>query len=112
VLIDVYQAEQMGQELHKQKMNVQTLAFTAAVKQGMATATLEAFTDHRIELWDDPVLTADLHRLRIVERPSGWCLDAPRTSAGHADAAVGLSWLCWPRRAAMSLPGPNSVRCN
>jgi phage terminase large subunit-like protein len=59
--------------------------FTQKSLQMMATACLEAFNDHRIELYEDADLRRDLSRMRVEERPQGFRLTFPRDSLGHGD---------------------------
>lgn len=53
----------------------------------MATATLEAFNDRRVALYEEPNLLRDLHRLRVEERSYGFRLVSPRDEYGHGDMA-------------------------
>ena len=59
--------------------------------QAMATTLIEAFNDHRLELYEEPDLRRDLHRLRVVERSYGFRLESPRDSMGHGDMATAFS---------------------
>lgn len=58
-----------------------------------ALALSEAFRTRAIEIPDDPQLIADLQAVSIRESADGFSfkLTAPRTTAGHADAALALS---------------------
>ena len=53
--------------------------------QRMATTLIEAFNDHRVELFDDTNLRRDLTRFRIEERAYGFRLVSPRDEHGHGD---------------------------
>jgi LmbE family N-acetylglucosaminyl deacetylase len=67
------------------------IGMTGANLQKMATVLLEAFNDHRLELYDEPDLKRDLSRLRIEERPYGFRLTSPRDALGHGDLATAFS---------------------
>jgi hypothetical protein len=90
-LADPYQAAQMCQRLRQKNCRVEEVAFAGKNLTEMASSLVEAFSSRTLDLFPDPRLTDDLRRLRIKESPSGWKLDAPRTSAGHCDAATALS---------------------
>jgi phage terminase large subunit-like protein len=91
VSFDIFQAELMAQRLKRAGCRMHEVSFVGKSAQLMASELLEAFKSRRIALFRDEQLLADLRRLRIVEKPSGWRLDAPRTSAGHSDRAVALA---------------------
>lgn len=59
--------------------------------QAMATVLIEAFTDHRIEMYPLPELHRDLRRLRVEERQYGFRLVAPRDATGHGDLGTAFS---------------------
>jgi len=59
--------------------------------QAIATATLEAFADRRLELFEDPDLRRDLSRLRVEERQYGFRLVSPRDEFGHGDLGNAFS---------------------
>lgn len=58
---------------------------TSTNLQRQATALLESFNDHRLELFVDPDLQRDLQRLRVEERSYGFRLTSPRDEHGHGD---------------------------
>lgn len=88
---DPWQASYLAERL--QKIGIDTLAvpFTAKNLQSMATTTIEAFSERRIELPNDPALLHDLRRLRVVERSFGFRLDCVRDKTGHGDRATALA---------------------
>lgn len=55
--------------------------------QAQATVLIEAFNARRVQLYDEPNLRRDLHRLRVEERPYGFRLVSPRDEHGHGDLA-------------------------
>ena len=57
----------------------------------IATVLLEAFNDHRLELFDEPDLRRDLSRLRVEERQYRFRLTSPRDEYGHGDMASAFS---------------------
>lgn len=59
--------------------------------QRMASALLEAFNDHRLELYDDADLSRDLTRFRVEERANGFRLVSPRDEHGHGDLGTAFS---------------------
>jgi hypothetical protein len=91
IYYDQWQAELMAQRCKARGVRVTEVSFQGKAAQSMATELIESFTSGRIDLYDDPALLRDLRRLRLVERPSGWKLDAPRTSEGHSDRAIALA---------------------
>jgi len=64
---------------------------TGANLQKIATVLIEAFNDHRLELFDDPDLRRDITRLRVEERQYGFRLTSPRDELGHGDMASAFS---------------------
>jgi hypothetical protein len=88
---DVFQAEHMVQTCKRHGIRFQEVSFSGKPAQEMASELIESFSSRRIHLWPHAGLLRDLRRLRIVERPSGWRLDAPRTKEGHCDPAIALS---------------------
>jgi hypothetical protein len=64
---------------------------TSQNMQRLATSLLEAFNDHRIELFEHGDLRRDLVKLRVEERSYGFRLVSPTSSDGsHGDAATAL----------------------
>jgi phage terminase large subunit-like protein len=90
-LFDEWQATLLAQQLRAKGVVMESVAFSGKGAQEMAAATVEAFSERRIQLFPADGLIADLRSLSIVSSPAGWRLSAPRTQAGHADRAVALS---------------------
>lgn len=88
---DPYQAELLAQDVRQYGVWLEPVNFAGAAMMEMASALIEAFTSHNIDLFHDEALLGDLRRLRIEERPAGWRLTAERTAAGHCDRATGLA---------------------
>ena len=95
VACDPWQAALLIQRLQSRGVPMEAVPFSGPNLSAMASATLDAFTQRTLELYDDPALLADLRALRIVERTQGIRLESPRVSAGsgtrHGDAATALS---------------------
>lgn len=89
--LDPYQGHLMEQQLKAASIRTELVSFVGNTLHDMATVVLEVFRDRRIELYRHEGLLADLRRLRIIERPQGFRLDAPRTRSGHVDAATALT---------------------
>jgi phage terminase large subunit-like protein len=98
VAFDIYQAELMRQQLNRQGVAMVEVGFSGKAAMEMASELIESFASHRIALYDDVELLADLRRLRIIERPGGWRLDAPRTASNHCDRGIGLAMALWGSR--------------
>jgi phage terminase large subunit-like protein len=64
---------------------------TGQTLQRMATVLLEAFNDHRLELYDDAELGRDLSRLRVEERQYGFRLTSPHDEYGHGDLGTAFT---------------------
>lgn len=59
--------------------------------QAMATVLIEAFNDHRVELFPEPDLHRDLRRLRVEEKSYGFRLTTPRDATGHGDLGTAFT---------------------
>lgn len=95
VACDPWNAALLVERLNKQGVPAEPVDFTGGNLKSMAMATLDAFTNREIELYDDATLLADLRNLRVVERSYGFRLESPRTNSGngtrHGDTATALS---------------------
>lgn len=78
---------------HHQTSRVPMVETTPTPKnlQAMATVLIEAFNDHRIELFPLPELHRDLRRLRVEEKSYGFRLTAPRDATGHGDLGTAFT---------------------
>jgi len=88
---DPWQCELLAARLVRQGVRMVPTPFVASSLAGMASVTLSAVNDSRIDLYDCPELIADLRRLRVVERPNGCRLESPRDASGHGDRATAFS---------------------
>ena len=88
---DPWQCEYLAQRLSKQRVRTEQVPFVPGNLQSMATATLEAFVERRIDLFDHPSLRRDLAGTQVVERQYGIRLDSPRGPGGHGDTATALA---------------------
>lgn len=94
--IDPYQAEQMIQSLAADGVPAESVNQVNDTLQGMATATLDAFQNRRIDLFNHPDLLADLRALRVKEKQYGFRLESARRTSDdesgtrHADSATAL----------------------
>ncbi len=68
-----------------ERIRMVEIAQTGQNLQKMATATIEAFNDARVELYENADLRRDLNRLRVEERSYGFRLVSPRDELGHGD---------------------------
>ena len=83
---DPKEAVGMTQRLANRGLQVSRLILSRAdVQSGMALTLLKIFNERIIRLYDDPDLVRDLLSLEIIERVSGFKVQAARTTAGHAD---------------------------
>jgi hypothetical protein len=89
--VDPWQAELLMTRLSKAYIPVEPVPFVPSNLQGMATATLEAFTGRQIDLYRHEQLIADLQGLRLEEKGYGTRLASPRGPAGHGDCATALA---------------------
>ncbi len=88
---DPWQAAYLVERLKKKNVDIEGVPFVAENLKGMCSATLEAFTERQLALYDDPALASDLKNLRVVEKSYGVRLESPRGVNGHGDAATALS---------------------
>ena len=92
---DPWQAMQLIENCQRAGIVSEPLHFTPANLQSMAQAVLEGFRERTFTMYPHGILSADLKRLRVEERASGYRLAASRTNTGegtrHADAATALS---------------------
>lgn len=102
VYYDPWQAEAVSQKLRLKRVKMEELTQTGSNLQRIATATIEAFNDHRLLLFEHPDLRRDLYRLRIEERSYGFRLTSPRDGTGHGDCA---SAFCYALLAAEDVAG-------
>jgi hypothetical protein len=89
--VDPHQAEYLISRLGKAYVPVDPVPFVPNSLQGMATATLEAFTGRQIDLYHHEQLITDLHSLRLEEKGYGTRLASPRGPSGHGDCATALA---------------------
>jgi len=126
---DPWQAALLIERLRKQGLAVEQVDFTPINLRSMCSATLEAFTEQQLDLYQHDQLLTDLRALRVEERQYGVRLVSPRGPNGHGDSATALSLalhlakrnyrpaarverplLCWPwpaSRWAISLRAPS-----
>jgi hypothetical protein len=67
-----------------------------ANRQAMASAVLSAFRDQTIELYNDPALIDELHRIAFVDHETHFELFAERDARGHCDRAISLAIVLVP----------------
>jgi phage terminase large subunit-like protein len=92
VLFDPYQAELMAQQLGRAGLTMESMAFTGANLNRMASCLVEAVQSHRLELYREKQLIADLQGLNIVPKSYGLRLEAARNKeTGHSDRATALA---------------------
>jgi len=88
---DPWQAAYLIERLQKRNVQIEPVDFTGNNLKSMCSATLEAFSESQIELYEHPQLIADLKALRVVEKSYGVRLDSPRGPGGHGDCATALA---------------------
>ena len=74
-----------GQPVPTRRVPMMEVPQTGQNLQRVATVLIEAFNDHRVELYDDADLRRDLTRMRVEERQYGFRLTSPRDDLGHGD---------------------------
>jgi hypothetical protein len=90
LLYDPYQCALMAQRLARRGVPMIEQVFSGRSLSAMASVFLEEFKARTLDLYPDDQLTADLGKLRIVERPFGYRIEAPRDASGHCDRATSL----------------------
>ncbi|MGE0760612.1 MAG: terminase large subunit [Pirellulaceae bacterium] len=91
IAFDPWQTEYLQQRLRRSGIATIDCHFSPSNLMAMATATIEAFSERNIELYDDRELLADLRSLRVTEKSYGWRLDPVRDGSGHGDRAIALA---------------------
>lgn len=94
VACDQWQALPLIEEFVASGIAARAVYFTAEVCKSIAEATMSAFTEQQIDLYESRELLADLAGLRLVEKSYGVRLESPRSSSGgthHGDTATALS---------------------
>jgi hypothetical protein len=75
-LADPYQAESSVQQLKRQGVWIDTVAFTGQALVEMASGLVEIFSSRRIDLYPDAELLSEIRRLRLRESIAGYRLEA------------------------------------
>lgn len=88
---DPWQAAYLIERLQKAGVAVQGVDFTGPNLKSMCSATLEAFTERNLTLYEHADLKTDLENLRVEEKSYGCRLVSPRGPNGHGDAATALA---------------------
>lgn len=91
IAYDPDQAYRVAEECEDAGITMIETPFTPKNCTAMARVLLSVFTNRLIDLYDDPLLVRDLLRLSIVERPSGFKIEAVRDELGHCDRGIALS---------------------
>ncbi|MEX0938536.1 MAG: terminase large subunit [Pirellulales bacterium] len=91
IVYDPSQAYLMAQQLGRQGVTCMEFAFTPKNLDWMTRTLLEVFANRSIELYDDADLTRDLLRLQVVERMTGFRLQATRDENGHCDRGMAFA---------------------
>lgn len=91
IFVDPWQAESLIQRLERKGVGIHRTPFSPSNLRDMASATLEAFSNGSLSLFEHRQLIADLHSLRVEEKSYGVRLVSPRGPSGHGDAATSLS---------------------
>jgi hypothetical protein len=98
IYIDPTEARVMIQDLAAMGVSpVTEYTFSSrANRQAMASAVLSAFRDQTIELFPDPELIDELHRIAFVDHETHFELFAERDARGHCDRAISLAIVLVP----------------
>lgn len=88
---DPWQTSFLCQRLRDRGVNISEIPFVPQTLTAMCSEMLQAFVEHRIDIYNDPELITDLHRLQVKETSYGVRLDAKRGPDGHCDLASALS---------------------
>jgi hypothetical protein len=89
--LDPWQGAYLFERMTKAGIRCESTDPTPVNLRGMATATLEAFSERLLALYPHERLLGDLRALRCEERQYGVRLTSPRGPSGHGDAATALS---------------------
>lgn len=81
----------LAQQLRRENVNMVEVPFVGKHLDVMAASLLEVFRSKKITLYPDADLLAELGRLRLVEKPYGYKIEAARTKDGHCDRATALT---------------------
>ncbi len=87
IAYDPWQAEHLSQRLRHDSLPMLELTQSGKNLQAIAARLIEAFTDRRLDLFDEANLKRDLLKLRVEERSYGYRLVSPRDEYGHGDLA-------------------------
>lgn len=92
---DPWQARHLLERLQRLNVACEGIEQVGPNIKAMCSATLEAFNDRQIDIFDHPSLLADLRALRVEERAYGVRLVSPRNAGGdatkHGDTATALA---------------------
>lgn len=66
------------------------MPFTTTTTMAMASTMIEHFQSRTLDMWAHAGLLSALRRLQVTPTSRGWKLTAPRSEAGHSDAAFAL----------------------
>lgn len=91
IAYDPWQCELMAEELQSLGCKMYPKPFVPKFLDAMATALLSSFRNRTIDLFHDAALIRDLTRLSIIERQSGFKLQATRDHTGHCDRGTALA---------------------
>ncbi len=98
VYCDQWQAALLVERLQIANVPAVGIDPTGPALRQQAQVVIDLFAERRIRLYRDPVLLADVGRLRIEEKSYGVRLSAARSSAGegtrHADSASAFALAC------------------
>ncbi len=91
VAFDPWQAELMGEDLSAMGVPMFRYPFTPANCSAMARTLKSFFADRRIDIYPEPAVVTDLHRLQFKETGMAAKLLAPRDESGHCDIGTAIS---------------------
>ena len=86
---DPWQALHVLERLRREGIRAEEVAFSAGLKQRLASTLLQAVNDRALHLYPDDELRDELLGLHLVQKPGGWTFD--HSSGSHDDRAIALS---------------------
>lgn len=93
IKVDPWQAALLSEQLTAAGVYMMDQYSTPANLNCMARTLLETFVNRKLDMYRDSALIRDLLRLSIVERSTGFKLEAPRDASGHCDLGFALAML-------------------
>lgn len=113
VYIDQHSAIAAVEHLARHGIDAQVVPTTAQSKSQMFADLKTRVYGGELELYDQPDLIAELHRIETVTTPGAATVRIRRLGSSHGDLATAVALACWKIRGtgkAATILNPNSVR--